>query len=226
MTTYKPFYKAMEIPVTDTPFDGTLMVEEISVEYRKGSKNLITRAKGKTSMSLSPSFSKALNTQLATLRNTIVFPLVNQVKHNCKVIVKTDEYGNLNFNELRIEFNLDCKKKWNTHETFRIPFKVLVPFTEYIDYVNLLGHDYELSAIHAEMNVSQLDLLEVLEDPIEGPRAKAQWYAFIMEAEEEAKKEYRLDVMIPVSEGEVTWDIPYSRSIQFIENYRDTGSSL
>ncbi len=226
MTTKKNSPKNQSMNITnicERIVNENIMIEEVSIEYKRATERLVTRADGRTALSLTSTFTQSIQEQMLLLRNEIVMPLVFKVKHNFTLTAKVDSTGNLNFDELHIEFRLDCRKRYNTHETFRVPLKVLVPFTEYIDYLNLRGHDYELSVIHAEVNISQIDLQSVLEQPIRGDKAQAQWYSFIMEAEQEAQKEYKLDVVIPVSEGEVTWNIPHNRKLQFIENFRSTG---
>ncbi len=79
--------------------------------------------------------------------------------------------------------------------------------------------------IEAEVNVNKIDLLDILDNPIVGPTARAQWYSFVAEASNEAKKEYKLDVIIPVKEGEVTWEIPHRRRMQYIEPFAMVGNS-
>lgn len=210
--------------ICDRIISENIMIEEVSIEYKKGTERLFIRADGNTALSLTSTFTQSIQEQMLVLRNEIVMPLVFKFKHNFTLTAKVDSTGNLNFEELHIEFHMDCRKKFNVHETFRMPFKVLIPFTEFIDYLNLRGHEYELRVIHAEINISQIDLLAILKNPVVGDKAKAQWYAFIMEAEQEAQKEYKLDVVIPVSEGEVTWNIPHNRKLQFINDFRNAGT--
>lgn len=207
-------------PISEYIKNENILIDEVTIEYKKGRDCLVTHANGQTSLRVTPDYTKAVTNQITMLRNDIVIPLVRKVNSNFTVTAKVDQTGTLNLDELRLDFHVDCKKKFNTHETFRIPFKILLPFAEYIDYVNLVGHKHELAVIHAEVNVSHLELMDVIEQPIVGPKVKEQWFAFIMEAEKEASKEYKLNVVIPVSEGEITWKIPHNRKLQFFEDFK------
>ena len=196
-----------------------VMVKEMEFDYNEKNNTLITRAEVATSFSLSTPFIDSIEQQLNQLREEIIVPLINQVKFNFTLKIKVDTSGKFLFDDMAIIFKIDCKKRESLHDTFRVPFRVLIPFTEYIDFLSLRGRKYELAVIEAEVNVNRIDLLDILENPIVGPTAKAQWYNFAVEAINEAKKEYKLDVIIPVKEGEVTWQIPHRRRLQHIESF-------
>lgn len=197
--------------------ESGVLVRELEVEYHKKNNVVLTRVDGETSLALTNSFLDSIADQMIQLRQEILLPLIKSVNHNFILKMEIDAKGNFSFDNLTIVFKIDCKKRGTLHDTFRIPFKILIPFTEYIDYLSLRGNEYELSVIEAEVNVGKEDLLDVLEMPLAGPVAKEQWYNFIVEAVKEAETEYKLDVVIPVREGEVYWAVPQRKKLQLRE---------
>lgn len=197
-----------------------VLVREMEFEYHAKNDSLVTRGDGVTSLSLTTAFLDSISLQLQQLHDEVILPLIEQVDANFTLKVKVNSAGVFSFDDLKVIFKIDCLKRPSIAETFRNAFKVLIPFTEYIDYISLRGRDFEITVIETEMNLNKIDLLDVLEMPIVGEKAKKQWFNFAMEASKEAKKEYKLDVVIPVNEGEVTWEIPHRRRLQHIEFFR------
>lgn len=194
-----------------------ILVQEIVYEYHRKNNTIITRVVGVNTLSLTDSYIEDMAGEFAKLRQEIIVPLISMCKHNFELKIKVDAKGHVNLDDIQIIFKMECKRNCPIAEKFRLPFKVLIPFSEYIDYVSLRGRDYELSVVEAEVNVNKFDLLGVIEEPLYGPAATALWYSFMVEAAEEAKKEFKLDVLVPVHEGEVTWNIQHSRKIQLRE---------
>lgn len=196
-----------------------IVVTEMVYEYQKRTKSLVSRADGHTSSSLTDSYVEDISQQFSKVQHEIIKPLVKLINHNFAVYFQVRPNGEVNLDELKIVMKVECKRGCSMMERFRTPFNILIPFSEYIDYLHIRGNDYDVSVIEAEVNLNVLDLMDIIEMPLAGPTARSQWYAFMVEAVEEAKKDYKLDVVIPVHEGEVTWNIPHSRRIQLKEAY-------
>lgn len=194
-----------------------VLVQEVQFEYHRKNNTLMSRVEGITSLALTESYHTEMAKQYENLRKELLTPLIELVKHNFTMKFKVDSSGIILDDGIQIIFKMDCIHGNTLVEKFQSPFKVLLPFVEYIDYLSLRGREYELAVIEGEVTIDKIDLLDVIQKPIVGPTAKAQWLAFIVEAAEEAKKDYKLDVVIPVHDGEVTWEIPYSRRLQFRE---------
>ena len=172
-------------------------------------------------LSLTPSFLASIQVELNQFINDYVIPLIRFTRHNFTLKCKVDSKGNLLFSTLQITFKIDCKKRApiSIREKFVQVFRIMIPFTEYIDYISIRGGEYEVQVVEAQVNLSGEDLLEVLEMPLSGPTAKEQWMHFAYQATSEAKKEYKIDVVIPVLEGEVKWDVIKNRTVQQVISF-------
>lgn len=201
----------------DSIQDIGILVRRLEIEYLRKNKMVLTRADGQTSLSLTDSFLDSVSDQLKQLRQEVLLPLIKLVKYNFTLIIEVDSTGKFIFEDLKIVFKIDCKKRGTLHDTFREPFRILIPFTEYIDFISLRGHNHELAVIEAEVNIGKMDLLDVVDMPLAGPVAKEQWYSFVIEAAKEAESEYKLDVVIPVHDGEVTWHVPQRKKLTLRE---------
>ncbi|MEK5071752.1 hypothetical protein [Sporosarcina sp. FSL K6-1508] len=197
--------------------EKNILAREMEFEYKWRANNLITRVDGTTTLALTPAFMDSVSQQLDLLYKEVITPLIERVQSNFVLTVKIDALGHFSLDDLKITFKIDLKQHVSLHESFRIPFRILIPFSEYIDYLSLRGQGHNLKVIEAEVNINKLDLLDVIDCPIAGPKAKEQWLAFAIEATAEAKKEHSINVIIPVSEGEVTWEIPHRRRMQHVE---------
>lgn len=204
-----------------------VLVTEIEADYNFKRDTLIIRGKGGSGrgLSLTPSFLDSIHTELTEFVNEFVIPLVGFARYNFTLKSKVDSHGSLVLSDLQIIFKVDCKKQASIAEKFQQSFRILIPFTEYIDYISLRGGEYEVQVVEAEVNLSAEDLLEVIEMPIVGPTAKKQWIEFAVFATREAAKEYKLDVVIPVSDGEVTWDVQIDRTVQQVVSSSKNGQN-
>ena len=202
---------------------GKVMVTEIEADYNYKRSTLLMRGTGGSGkeLSLTPSFLASIQVELNQFIDDYVIPLIRFTRHNFTLKCKVDSKGNLLFSTLQITFKIDCKKRApiSIREKFVQVFRIMIPFTEYIDYISIRGGEYEVQVVEAQVNLSGEDLLEVLEMPLSGPTAKEQWMHFAYQATSEAKKEYKIDVVIPVLEGEVKWDVIKNRTVQQVISF-------
>jgi len=195
-----------------------ILVREIVFDYNKNKNTLQTRVEGPTQLGLTSTFLDKTSEQFDKLHNEVIQPLIKKIKATFSLRINVDATGEFSFDNINIVFKFDCRGKGKVRDIFYLPFKTLIPFTEYIDYISLRGNDYNLAVIEAEVNLHLLDLTDVIVQPINGPKAEIQWYEFVMEAVARAKEEYKIDIVLPVSEGEVTWNIPHSRKLHILEH--------
>jgi len=180
--------------------------KELELEYRKNKRLLLVRFKGSKSMKLTSSYEEMVENQLKQLETKIIMPLIQKVRSNFVVNVSVDSHGRFSFSLISLKLKMDCRKGLNMHETFKDPFRVMLPFAEYIHSVYFRGIQFNISVVEAEMTITSNDLFEAAEDPLIAPRAKGQWYNIASHIYAEAKLEYKYDVEIPCVEGELYWD--------------------
>ena len=80
------------------------------------------------------------------------------------------------------------------------------PFTDYVKELSVRGQNYELSVLETEINIGLDDMLEILANPSVNRTSEQRWHDFSVIAYRKAKKQFRLNVVMPIIDGQFTWD--------------------
>lgn len=183
-----------------------LLFTSIEIEYKRKSSTLYTRGDGNYDFSLTNSYYNQVEQQLVKFKEHIILPLINKL--NCSFLLTIDvlQNGKLNLETLQLELRVECPKGLGYLQTLEEAFRVMMPFTDYISNLYVKGHRHELAVVRSEMNISSEDLIETIIHPQVDDFIQKQWHDFGIIAYREAKQQYQLNVKIPFTYGEFTWD--------------------
>ncbi|MFP7442528.1 MULTISPECIES: hypothetical protein [Bacillus] len=180
--------------------------KSLEVEYRKKNGMILVRFRGAKSMILSEDYLMTIESQLKAIEKQYIRPLIEKCRTNFILNFTVNAQGRIS-PEADLSIKIDCPQKpTNTHDAFREPFGILMPFALYISNIEIRGHNFNVAVVEAHLKITADELLETLELPIIAPRTKEQWYPMAFTVYNEAKEEYRYEVSIPCVEGEMHWD--------------------
>lgn len=180
--------------------------KEIELEYRKNNNMLLVRLVGAKNMKLSDNYVQKISNQLEQLQKDFTTPLIKKIKANFVLSLSVNASGTFSFNDVSLKLKADCGMGLNMDDSFREPFKVIMPFALYITNLEFRGHKYRMAVVEAAIKITSEELQEIVEYPLIAPRTRKQWLNLASIIYEEAKEEYRYDVSIPCVEGEIYWD--------------------
>lgn len=194
-----------------------LFVEEVHFKYNR--KQVLTMVGGQTDcMSLSNAYYQAIEEQTIDVRKKVIESLIKTVDCPFEMHIPVDENGKFDEERIHIRFKVDViKEDRDVAAIFREPFRVLLPFADFVTEINIRGHRHRMSVVEASLILGIQDILDVIHNPFVGEKVKNQWATFAHFAYMEAKKVYKCNVVIPCFEGELEWSISRRMTLQFVE---------
>lgn len=190
------------------------------MEFRYNHAQVLIQVRGEaTQMSLSNAYLEKIVEQTISFKKNVVDLISEKAKCAFVLTVPVDAQGVFDEERIHIRFKIDViKEQRDVLAMFREPFRVLLPFADFMTEINIRGHRHRLSIIEGSMTLGTQDIQDVLHNPFVGEKVKEQWTTFSHYAYEEAKKVYKCDVVIPCFEGELEWDCKGKHmTLQFIE---------
>ena len=190
------------------------------IKFRYNHTQVLIKVRGEsTLMSLSNAYLQKIEEQTIAFKKNIIDLLTEKVNCAFVLTVPVDAQGVFDEERIHIRFKIDVmKEQRDVAAMFREPFRVLLPFADFVTEINIRGHRHRLSIIEGSVTLGVQDIQDVVHNPFVGERVKGQWTHFAYRAHKAAKESYKCDVVIPCFEGELEWDcLGKSMTLQFVE---------
>ena len=183
-----------------------IQVKEIIFEYRGSKDTCLHRCIGDPGVHLSPAYFKRVENYFISLEEQLFKFFITLAYETVKVKVPVNDSGEFDFDSLSIEITTTVKDNKGLVNKVNKLSKTLMGYAELFHELRIHGNQGDITHLTAMLVTSLDELLYIAEQPIIHPDLKKDWAQVIRKAQDESKRTYNYERLLPCIDGTLEWD--------------------